>query len=146
MATNLKNYTTDVPADRSILLTEQLLVKAGALNINKQYGPSGNVEAIMFLIKVGQDVLPFRLPAKVDEIYVWLKKRSPKSNDKLALAQAERITWKQTYEWVHLQLSMIELKQMEVLEAFFPRLWNYEKRETFYEQAKKSHFKALLNG
>lgn len=146
MATKLKNYTTEVPAFRSILNIEDLLIKAGASNIMKEYTPggSGQVEAISFIIEVKGLKLPFRLPGKVKECYLWLKKRSPKSQDKTLLTQAERITWKQLNEWVHLTLSQIELDQMETLEAFFPFLYDIPSQTTYYERIKKGEFRALI--
>jgi hypothetical protein len=89
--------------------------------------------------------LPFRLPANVKNVYLWLKKNKPKAADKLLLARAERICWKQQHEWVHLQLSLIEIDQAEVLELFFPRLYDIQKGVTYYEQLKQGKFKGLLN-
>lgn len=37
---NLKNYTSSVPVERSIMLIEKLLIDAGAININKAIEPS----------------------------------------------------------------------------------------------------------
>ena len=141
---NLKNYTTEVPANRSIENIEKLLVSAGATNIMKEYGPSGNCSALSFILVMKNMKLPFRLPAKVQNVFVWLKKRKPQTSDKNLLAQAERIAWKQQYDWVHLQLTLIELDQAEKLELFLPYLYDIQKGETYYEKIKAGGFKALL--
>jgi hypothetical protein len=146
MAINLKNYTTEIPADRSISYIEKLLVDFGATNIMKEYGPAGKCEAISFLVAMDNMKLPFRLPGKVQCVFVWLKKRKPQTKDATLLQQAERITWKQMHEWVHLQLSLIELSQLEKLEAFLPYIYDMNKRQTFFEQLKEQKFKALLPG
>jgi len=143
---NLKNYTTEVPASRSIQYIEQLLVDFGSTNIMKEYGPSGKVSALSFMVEMNNMKLPFRLPAKVQECYLWLKKKKAKTSDKTLLDQAERVVWKQIHEWVHIQLSMIELEQVEKLEVFFPFLYDMNKRESYYEKLKSGDFKALLPG
>ena len=140
---NLKNYTTEVPAQRSIDYIEKLLVEAGASNIMKEF-ESGSCSSISFLIDIGGQKLPFKLPAKVQNCYVWLKKKKPNSKDTLLLAQAERIVWKQMHEWVFLQLSLIHLDQLEKLEAFFPYLYDMQKQQTFFQKVKENGYKALL--
>jgi hypothetical protein len=145
---NLKNYTTEVPASRSIEYIEKLLVGFGSTNIMKEYGPTGRVAAISFIVEMDGMKLPFRLPAKVQECYMWLKKQKPnsKTKDQTFLEQAERVVWKQIYEWVHINLSMIELNQAEKLEMFFPYLNDIQKGQTYYEQLKQNKFKNLLIG
>jgi hypothetical protein len=141
---NLKNYTTEVPAARSIEGIERLLVSFGARNIMKEYDGFGEVESISFILEMDGMKLPFRLPGRKDKVFKWLKSKKPKSNDKLLKEQAARIAWKQQHEWVHLQLSMIEIEQAEKLELFFPYLYDVSKRETYYEKLKQGNFKALL--
>lgn len=145
MGTTLKNYSTEVPAGRSIDNIESLLIRAGASNIMKEYCAM-QVASISFMLTIEGNKVAFRLPAKVQEVFVWLKKQRPKSPDKSLLEQARRVTWKQLHEWVHLQLSMIEIKQLEKVEAFFPYILDVPNNETFYEKIKKDHFKALLPG
>ncbi|MFT3704687.1 MAG: hypothetical protein QM802_20145 [Agriterribacter sp.] len=143
---NIKNYTTEVPAVRSIAAIEQLLVGFGSTNIMKEYGPAGRVAAISFMVEMDGMKLPFQLPVKVQDCYVWLKKRKAKTNDKTLLEQAERIAWKQMHELIHIQLSHIELNQAEKLELFLPYLYDVSKRETYYQKVKSGGFKALLPG
>lgn len=140
---NLKNYTTTVPASRSIEYIEKLLAEAGATRIMKEYS-SGSCSFISFAIDVNGMTMPFQLPGKVMECYLWMKNKRRNSNDKLLLAQAERIVWKQMHEWVFLQLSLIELGQMEKLEAFFPYLYDMNNQKTFYNRVKEGGYKALL--
>lgn len=143
MATPLKNYTTEVPAATSIGRIEDLLVRAGALNINKTYA-NGRVEALSFILQIGDEQIPFRLPAKIDKVALWLRKRSPKAKEETIQTQAARITWKQLQEWVHLQLSMVEIDQLEKMEVFMPFLLDIAKNMTLFEKTKGHQFQALL--
>lgn len=141
---NLRNYTTEVPANKSIENIEKLLVSFGASNIMKEYSPEGNVTAISFIIPMEGMKLPFRLPAKTDKVFKWLLKNKPRSSEKLLKAQSERIAWKLQHEWVHCQLSLIELDQADKLELFLPYLYDIQKGQTYYDKIKSGGFKALL--
>lgn len=141
---NLRNYTTEVPASKSINNIEELLVNFGARNIMKEYSPTGKVEAISFIMEIDNMKLPFRIPGKVKNGYMWLRKKYPRASDKILLERAERMVWKQQYDWVHMQFSQIELDQMEKMEAFFPFLYDVQKRVTYYDNVKAGGFKALL--
>lgn len=141
---NLKNYTTEVSAAKSIEAIERLLISFGASNIMKEYSPQKNIAGISFIIECKGMKLPFRLPAKVKEIYVWLRQKYPQRKDTTLLELAERVCWKQMWEWVHINLSLIELEQAETLEVFFPYLYDVQGQKTWYEQQKSSNYKALL--
>lgn len=146
MAINIKNYTTEVAASKSIEGIERLLIDFGATNIMKEYGPGGRITTISFIIVVENMRLPFRLPAKVQEVYVWLKKKFPQRKDATLLEQAERVVWKQLWDWVHITLSGIQLEQLETLEALFPYLYEIDKQQTYYQRVKAGNFKLLTNG
>jgi hypothetical protein len=44
-------------------------------------------------------------------------------------------------DWVAVQLSLIEMKQAELLQVFLPYLW--AGKTTFYESIKQGKFKAI---
>lgn len=146
---NLKNYTTEVPASRSIDYIEQLLVQFGAFNIMKEYNElpplvGKRCTAISFIIEVEGTRMPFKLPAKVANVIKWLRKKKPNSQIKTITEQAERIAWKQQYEILFLQLGMIEMEQMEKLEVFFPYLYDVRNNKTYYERIKENGIEHLL--
>lgn len=143
MAINLKNYTTEVPAQRSIENIEKLLIQFGATHIMKQIDV-GAVTAISFRIQVDNLPLAIKLPAKVSNIRKWLLKHKPGMSEKNRQAQAERIAWKQQYELLFLQLSMVEMEQMELLEALLPNAFDITNNQTFFDKMKEQKFKALL--
>ena len=142
---NLKNYTTEVPADRSIGHIEKLLVSFGALNIMKEYNQETNrCKAISFIIEVDGMKMPFRLPAETDKAFRWLRKKKPQTSEKTLREQSERIAWKLVHEWIHTQLSMIELEQAEKLQLLFPYLYDVEAQKTYYDRVKENGYRALI--
>lgn len=58
---NIKNYTSSVSADKSILDIERILIAMGARNIAKEYDGFGKVVAISFSIPQGGTNIPFRV-------------------------------------------------------------------------------------
>lgn len=142
---NLKNYTTTVTAEKSITNINKLLVAFGASNIMYQYGPVQNLVAISFIINVENQKLPFRLPAKVDNIFKWLRKSKPQTGDKVLKDQAERIAWKHLHEWLHIQLTSMELEQADKIELLLAYVYDPQTQETYYDKLKKNNYKALIS-
>lgn len=157
----LKNYTSKVPVAQTIYRIEQILIKCGVSGITKEYGPTGEVAAVRFHIKVSSDTpeVTIRLPADKDRALdaLWLDYAD---GDKLtadgkALAyncrkkfrradfieQAERTAWKIIQDWIEVQMSMIQMKQAETLEVFLPYVW--DGRQTYFQAVKVGGFKAL---
>jgi hypothetical protein len=145
---NLKNYTSKVPAVNSISMIERKLVEAGSTDISKKY-ENETVSAIRFRMLVNGQPLFFELPAKKDACYrVMLEKfKSGSGVDKKRLkAQSERTAWKITLDWVEIQLSMIKMEQVEPLQVFLGYVWDPATDETFYSKLQNNNFRQLTNG
>ena len=142
---NIKNYTSGVPAEKSISQIEKILVEMGATSVNKQY-EGKKIVSITFLIIVNGNTIPFRLPAKASEVYDVLRGeiKRPRGNTLEKLyEQSERTAWKLVYEWVQIQMSMIKLKQADFIEVFLPYVYDYAQNKTFYQSIKDGGFKQL---
>lgn len=147
MKTNIKNYTSGIAAEKSINKIEQILVNLGASNISKQY-KDGKLYAISFLIMVQGNTIPFKLPAKVDQVREALKKSYKRISTpalRKILEQSERTAWKIVSDWVEIQATLIRLEQAEFLEVFLPYVYKIDEDQTFFERLKTTHYKALLN-
>lgn len=142
---NIRNYTSSVPAERSIMSIETTLVSIGATNIAKEY-KDGKVSAISFAIKNGDGIIPFMLPAKRDAIrkmFMNQGRRKTPLQVKQCDDQAERTAWKNVMEWVHLQATMIRLEQVEVLEVFLPYVYDMGSQKTLFQKAKENNYMLL---
>lgn len=160
----LKNYTSDVPVSRTIARIEETLIKCGVMDITKEYSPTGDVAAVIFTIKMGDDKpVSIRLPADKDSAHkaLWLdyvdgeelssdgkkitewpsrKRRTHQSFRE----QAERTAWKLMQDWVEIQLSLIQMKQADVVQVFLPYVWDARTHQTFYQALKANGFRGML--
>lgn len=145
----IKNYTSTVPANRSISYIEHRLVKHGARDIIKRYGPGGELAEVCFTIVTQGRRIPFKLPARVDRVGKVLMgevRRPRPDTEKRIKAQAERTAWKLLHDWVDIQLSLVELGQVEFLEVFLPYVYDAAKEQTFFERMKSGGYKLLNEG
>jgi hypothetical protein len=144
----MKNYTSTVPADRTVTEIEGLLIRAGARSISKEYS-NGEIAALTFVVLCPESNAPLgvRLPADVDAVFGVLKKaRSPRARlhrgwEAKMREQAKRTAWRLMFDWVAVQLSLIEMRQAEMMQVFLPYIWSG--RGTFYQQLRENKFAAL---
>lgn len=138
----LKNRSSEVPAERSMAMIEQLLVKIGATHVSRSY-VSGRVEGMMFQLEASGRHLTFTIPTRIDAVEKALindlRKPTP-----VAIAarkkQAQRTAWKIVYDWVAVTVSLIQLDQVEACEVFLPYLWHPGKGQTVYALLKEQDF------
>lgn len=72
----VKNYTTSVPASRSIEEIQKALVLRGASQVLFQYEQgTGKIQALKFTLVIGENNLPFQLPAEWRLFQELLKKQ-----------------------------------------------------------------------
>lgn len=142
----MKNYTSKVAAEETVTDIEELLIRAGARSIAKEYS-GGGIAALNFVIMCPETNRPLgvRLPADVEAVFGVLKRnRNPKvrrRSDNALREQAKRTAWRLMFDWVAVQLSLIEMKQAEAMQVFLPYLW--AGTGTFYQSLKESKFAAL---
>jgi hypothetical protein len=142
---NIKNYTSSVSVEDSVKDIEKLLVKAGATAISKFYD-DGKLGGVLFQIPVNGIPAVFKLPAKPDAIRKVMEsqiKRGRKDTLKRVQAQAERTAWRLLRDWIHVQLSMIEMEQAEAIQVFLPYVYDERKNETFFDKIKGGGYKQL---
>lgn len=140
----LKNYTSSVPVDRTVSRIEELLARAGASGIFKDYS-QGKLVAISFRVSLptGKEV-SIRLPANEEAVFQSLKKdvKRPRAGTFDAIReQARRTAWKLMQDWVEVQISLIQMHQVDMMQVFLPYVW--DGKRTFYQALKEQQFLAL---
>ena len=146
----IKNYTSSVPADRSISAIERLLVDGGASHISKVY-ESQTLTGLTFEIFVPDQnrSFIFKLPSKTGAVekLMMAEIRRPRGETlRRVKDQAERTAWKILHDWVAVQISMIRLQQAEFLEIFMPYLFDRKTQRTLFQSCKETNFKQITQG
>lgn len=117
----------------------------GANNILKDY-EDDKLKGIAFIVDIGGKQIPFKVPARVERVEKRMMdnvKRPRKKTFKRIRDQAGRTAWKILSDWVDIQMSIIELDQVEFMEVFLPYVYDPAKAETFFEKIKGGGFKLL---
>ncbi len=143
---NIRNYTSEADPAQSILTIEKLIIEAGARSINKVYDGFGNPSGIKFTLPVNNMQLTFDMEASVDLVYQYMLKNYVKAPTAAQQAscrkQAARTAWKNLMELLQIQLAMVEVRQVEMMQALFPLLSDGSK--TYYQYLKEKEFKPML--
>lgn len=145
----LRNYTSSVDVQRSISSIEMLLVQAGATHMAKFYDDEKKIAGFLFQIPVNGIPMSFKLPCEphaVKRIFEAEVKRPRRGTMNRVWEQAERTAWALLRDWVHVQLSMIQMQQAEAMQIFLPYAYSPSDEQTFYEKLKESGFKQLTSG
>jgi len=147
----LKNYTTEIPAMKSIGQIQGNLVAHGATSIVVNYGPDREPETLAFIISTPQGNIPFRLPANVKAVASVLLKQLSSSTyrqwnreyqeqkKKKLEEQASRVAWRIIKDWVDAQLAIIETEMVTIEQVFLPYML-VKGQNTLYETMKDHGF------
>jgi len=129
----IKNYTTSVPASRSVEEIQTALVRHGATGIFYQYEQgTGRVLALKFVLLIEQASVPFSLPVE------WRRFQQVLKNDKVSRWKDEeycyRVAWRCLRDWVLAQLALYETRMVEIPQMFLPFALSKD-GATLYEKA-----------
>lgn len=128
---NIKNYTTEVSAERSVAEIEKLLASFGATAIMKEFFSDGKVQVLSFKL---EDKV-FKLPANINGVkeILFSGRRGYYGRDSMKNREerAYRVAWRIIKDWIHSQLSLIASGQAQPQEIFFPYMYDGER--TLYQ-------------
>ena len=145
---NIKNYTSEVDASKSMANIEKVLVDIGASNINKNYKDKicTGITFLYFDLQMRQ-TLAFHLKAHVQECFniLWKEKvRKTDDQKQSCMIQANRTSWKILSDWTGIQCSMILLGQATPLQMFLPFVYDTNNDETLYDKIASGKMDKLL--
>ena len=119
----LKNYTTQVPASRSIAEITEALVRLGATGVGIRYD-KGLACGLTFQVELGGRSVIYELPAawpafkRALALTYKIKRAAPESDD--ARAYAHRVAWRCIRDWVLAQAALIETEMVDSATVFLP--------------------------
>lgn len=131
MKFKLKNYTTSISWEKTIMEIEQILADFGAEAIMKEYYGDGRVEFLSFKIKTKFGNRAFKLPANTESVKMILTEQRLCSPAK-AQKQAERTAWRLIKDWLHAQVSLVKVGMAEPEQIMLPYMT--EGGKTLYER------------
>lgn len=129
----LLNYTTEVPATRSIGQVQALLVEAGARQIMATYNDVGTPTAMVFMVETAFGSRGFTLPVNSDRVLTVLKRDKKVPPRYKSAEQAERVAWRILKDWVEAQLAIIRTEMATLDQVMLPYMQQGERGETVYE-------------
>lgn len=134
----IKNFTTDVPVNRTVSEIHLMLADHGAKRILFDYSDEGKVNAISFTISTPYGEQAIKLPANAERVRAVLheQKNSTKNRSRTPIddsqEQADRVAWRIVKDWLAAQLAILETEMVTVQQVFLPYFIN-NKGETLYE-------------
>jgi hypothetical protein len=124
----LLNYTTEVPAERTIGEIQKMLSSHGVTAMMTEYdGP--HVSAVSFQIKVNDQPMGFKLPCNWKAVMEIMRPKNSRNiyDAKRKAAQEEalkqraiRVAWRIIHTWVKAQLALVEVNMVTVPQVFLP--------------------------
>lgn len=134
----IKNYTTDIPVNKTVSEIHLMLADHGAKRILFDYGADSKVTAISFTIDTPSGEQAVKLPANADRVREVLRqqKNSPRNRNRSQIddsqEQAERVAWRIVKDWLAAQLAILETEMVTVQQVFLPYFLNRQ-GQTLYE-------------
>lgn len=121
----LLNYTTSIDPHKTIAEIQQMLARAGAAAILTEFDDTGNIVALSFKMKLGEQHISFRLPTDWRPVLETMKQQKERrvkgyGDIRLTEDQARRVAWRITKDWVEAQLAIIETRMVTTAQVFLP--------------------------
>ena len=133
------NYTTTIEAYKTVSEIENILVKHKATSIMKNYNGEA-IESLSFLVDVGYNQIPIKMPAKVNECLKVLQNEKKKNSKvKATREQAERVAWRILKDWVEAQMALLEINMVKMEEVFMPYIVD-KTGQTLFEKLEEQRF------
>lgn len=126
------NYTTEIDATKTVAQLQTILAKAGAASVRIDY-EQGEPVAVSFLLVLGGQPVPFRLPSNWEGTYRILRNDVAVPRRLRTEAQAKRVAWRVVKDWVEAQLAFVQSGQASLAQLFLPHAIRRDGR-TFYEE------------
>jgi hypothetical protein len=140
----IKNYTTTITVEKTVMEIERMLATAGASKILKEYDTNGNIILLTFIVKTDMGEIPIRLPLEIDKIILVFNglvktRKLPQSyyNNK---PQALRVCWRILKDWLDAQLTLIQIDTAKMEQIFLPYVYDYHNNITMYQAIKDGGF------
>jgi len=144
----IKNYTTSIAVEKTMMEIEKILASHGATHLYKVYDNDGRPIALAFKTNVGDQSVAFKLPMEESKVMIVFKQAV--KNGKLPkrywedVEQARRTGWRIIKDWVDSQMALIEINVATLQEIFLPYMYDEQKDQTLYQIMEEKNFNLQL--
>jgi hypothetical protein len=127
----LLNYTTTVPAEKTVSQIITILAKSGASKVLTDYN-EGRPIGVAFALDTPTGLRHYRLPVDPAPVEQVLRKQrvAPRY---VGREQATRVAWRIVKDWVEAQLAIIETQMVKADQVFLPYMLTGEGDGTVYD-------------
>ena len=110
----IKNYTSDKPLEKIFAELQQTLATHGAKHISYEYGDDGKVHGVTFAVKLHDQLIRIKLPARIEQAQAVLKRQWDEGTishkrgreQTYGYEQAYRVAWRNILDWVQAQIGL----------------------------------------
>lgn len=139
--TKIANYSTTVPALKSIGEIQGNLVAHGAEKILMEY-VDGEPVGLSFIVQTPYGETAFKLPANIDRVQAVLNKQRVRTT--VPRDMAVRVAWRILKDWVRANMAILETDMVSIHQIFLPYMQGKD-GTTLYELMESQGF-ALPEG
>lgn len=129
----LLNYTTTVPAHRTIAQVQAILAKSGARQVLTEYGPSGVPTGIAFAVDTPHGLRQYHLPVDVAAVAQVMRTDRGTPPRYRSPEQAERVGWRILKDWLEAQLAIIATRMVTFDQVMLPYMATGPTGQTVYQ-------------
>jgi hypothetical protein len=146
----LKNYTTEIPVQKTISEIEDILVKHGATDTWKQYDSAGKVIALNFAVNTEFGKVPFKFSIDANVICGVLREQVKQGSRGISMKQASDIEharnvgWRIVKDWIDAQMAMVSLKMRKLEQIFLADIYDMRSEKTFFQILQGKKYAGLL--
>lgn len=113
------NYTTSIPAEKTIGEITKCLVSHGATKIVADY-KDGLPCAVTFCLIIDDKMIAYALPANYEGVLNSMKRDKKVPSRLCTKEQALKVSWRIVKDWVEAQMAIVEARLAEAAEVFLP--------------------------
>lgn len=128
----LLNYTTKVPASRTINEIQKMLATAGARQVLTEFGPGGSPVGVAFAIQTPNGERNYHLPADVAAVAQVMKHDDTPAH-LCKPEQAERVAWRIIKDWLEAQLAIVATQMVAFDQVMLPYMSAGSNGRTVYD-------------
>lgn len=147
----LKNYSTKIPANKTISEIEESLLQHGATDLWKSYGANKEILSLAFAVPTEHGKIPFKLIINIEAVRQIIREQHQKGDARAIsnaqaqdIEQARNVGWRILKDWIDAQMALVEVKMRKIEQVFLADIWDSHTEKTFFEVLEDKNFPGLL--